>query len=589
MSFLRTASCIFLAVSLLAGACSEEEAAAPPRPTPKPKAAAATAKKTTGAEGNVQAKAKAFLDKYYEDFAKAELQQTTTQWTAENSGKKEDFDTFAAADLAVKTLHSDKARYEELKGLLAAKDKLDPLTRRSLEVADLAFKGNQLPREILEKMVGESAAIEQIFNTYRADLGGKKYSNNDLLEMIAKERKTDKRKAIWEALKQVGAEVAPRLTALAKTRNEAAKILGYADYWDMQVRLQEHDPGLLVAIFADLERVTSAPFKTMKEELDKELAERFKVKPEDMMPWHYDNPFFQAAPPSAKADLDGFYKGKDREEIVRTAKKFYEDIGLPLGDVLDRSDFYEREGKSQHAFCTAIDRKGDVRMLLNIKPTCEWMGVMLHESGHAAYAKYLDFSLPFNLRDSAHIFTTEGVAMLFEALAKNPAWLVEFAGANPARVKEQESAILEQRRREQLIFTRWTLVMFNFEKDMYANPDQDLNKLWYDYVERFQFLKRPQGRNAPDWAAKPHFTIAPVYYHNYMLGELFAAQLRTTIARQVKHDGPISALSYAGRKSVGEFLRKKIFEPGMTKPWPEFVTEATGQPLSPAAYAQELK
>ncbi|MDD5307220.1 MAG: M2 family metallopeptidase [Deltaproteobacteria bacterium] len=584
MSVLKTASIIFLAVSLLTGACSQDESAAPPPPAnPKPVAAPAVL------EVDVQAKAKAFLDKYYEDFGKAELAQTTAQWTAENTGKKEDFDAYAAADLAVKTLHSDKARYEELKKLLEAKDKLDPLTRRSLEVANLAFKGNQLPKEILEKMVTESTAIEQIFNTYRADLGGKKLSNNDLLELLAKERRTEKRKAIWEALKQVGAEVAPRLTALAKTRNEAAKLLGYADFWDMQVRLQEHDPGLLVAIFADLERVTNAPFKAMKEELDKELAARFKVKAEDMMPWHYDNPFFQAAPPSSKVDLDDFYKGKDKEEIVRIAKRFYDDIGLPLGDVLDRSDFFEREGKNQHAFCTAIDRKGDVRMLLNIKPTCDWMETMLHESGHAVYAKNLDFSLPFNLRDSAHIFTTEGVAMLFGALGKNPVWMVEYAGASPSKVKDAEGALLEQRRREQLIFTRWTLVMFNFEKDMYANPDQDLNKLWYDDVERFQLLKRPPERNAPDWAAKPHFTIAPVYYHNYMLGELFAAQLRATIAKVVKHDGPLWTLSYSGRKSIGDYLRKKVFEPGMAKPWPEFVTDATGQPLSPAAYAQELR
>ena len=41
------------------------------------------------------------------------------------------------------------------------------------------------------------------------------------------------------------------------------------------------------------------------------------------MPWHYDNPFFQAAPPSEKVDLDEFYKDKTKEDIVTIAEQFY--------------------------------------------------------------------------------------------------------------------------------------------------------------------------------------------------------------------------------------------------------------------------
>jgi peptidyl-dipeptidase A len=566
--------------ALILGCGSKEE------PVPAAKAPDISNKE---AKVDWKGKAKAFLDKYFEDFSKAELEQTTAYWKAANSGKKEDFDAFADKDLALKVLHSDATRYAALKEILAAKDTLDPLTSRALVVADLQFKQNQLPKDILEKMSREQAAIEQLFNTYRADLGGKKYSNNDLLEMIAKEKRSDRRKAIWEALKQVGVEVAPRLIALAKIRNQAAGILGYANFWDMQVRLQEHDPAMLVSLFAELEKLTDEPFRAMKARMDGELSRRFDVKPEEMMPWHYDNPFFQSPPPSAKVDLDAFYKGKTKEEIVEIGKKFYGDIGLPLGDIVDRSDYYEREGKDQHAFCIAMDRKGDVRSLLNVKPTCEWMETMLHESGHAVYYKGLDFSLPYNLRESAHIFTTEAVAMLFGALAQNPAWMVAYAGADEKKVKAAEPDILEQRRREQLLFARWSLVMLNFEKALYENPDQDLNKLWYDDVERFQLLHRPADRNAPDWAAKPHFTIAAVYYHNYQLGELFAAQLRATLAKMAKHEGPASTLSFNGRKDFGEFLRTKVFYPGMTRPWPQFVEEATGQPLSPAAYAAELK
>jgi len=69
-----------------------------------------------------------------------------------------------------------------------------------------------------------------------------------------------------------------------------------------------------------------------------------------------------------------------------------------------------------------------------------------------------------------------------------------------------------------LIFVRWAMVMICFEREFYRNPDQELNSLWWDLVERFQFLTRPEGRDEPDWAAKIHFATAPVYYHNISWG-----------------------------------------------------------------------
>jgi peptidyl-dipeptidase A len=101
-------------------------------------------------------------------------------------------------------------------------------------------------------------------------------------------------------------------------------------------------------------------------------------------------------------------------------------------------------------------------------------------------------------------------------------------------------------------------------------------------------LKRPADRNQPDWASKPHFTIAPVYYHNYMLGELFASQLRGYLAKLANHTGPSSTLSFNGRKDFGQFLTDKVFRPGMAQPWPQFVEQAVGEPLTAKYFATEV-
>ena len=228
----------------------------------------------------------------------------------------------------------------------------------------------------------------------------------------------------------MGGVVAPRLRELAELRNQAARQLGFADYWDMQIRLQEHDPQQLLALFAELEQLTREPFTRMKANMDGQLARRFGIAPDQLMPWHYDNPFFQAAPPSDQVDLDEFFQQRSKEDIVEIARVFYRDVGLPVEEILRRSDLYEREGKDQHAFCTSIDRADDVRTLCNVKPTAEWMDTVLHELGHAVYDVGVDRNLPYNLREPAHAFTTEGVAMLFGALAKTPAWLVDYAQAD---------------------------------------------------------------------------------------------------------------------------------------------------------------
>jgi len=130
--------------------------------------------------------------------------------------------------------------------------------------------------------------------------------------------------------------------------------------------------------------------------------------------------------------------------------------------------------------------------------------------------------------------------------------------------------------------------MLRFEKAMYENPDQDLNKLWWDQVEKYQFLRRPSGRNAPDYASKIHIVSAPVYYHNYMMGELFAAQLHHAIAREIYKGAQPANVVYVGNKDVGRFMREKVFEPGRTLPWNELTRFATGAELSAEAFAKDF-
>src|SRR5262245_57687889 len=131
--------------------------------------------------------------------------------------------------------------------------------------------------------------------------------------------------------------------------------------------------------------------------------------------------------------------------------------------------------------------------------------------------------------------------------------------------------------------------MLRFEKSMYENPDQDLNKVWWDLVEQYQLLKRPAGRNAADYASKIHIVSAPVHSQNYMMGQFFASQLHHAIALDVlKGAAPRTAL-YNGRPEVGAYLREKVFGPGRTRDWDGLTAFATGERLNPKAFAADFK
>jgi SPFH domain / Band 7 family len=112
-------------------------------------------------------------------------------------------------------------------------------------------------------------------------------------------------------------------------------------------------------------------------------------------------------------------------------------------------------------------------------------------------------------------------------------------------------------------------------------------------VQRLQTeaeIKRLQERerNAPDYASKIHIVIAPAYYHNYMMGQLFASQVHHTIAREVLKTDPDHAL-YVRHKSVGRYMSKRVFAPGKTLPWNDLTRIATGEELNPKAFAEDFR
>ena len=500
-------------------------------------------------------------------------------WRVTTTGSKEAEEKFSEAKEKLLKLLSNKEYFARLKEFRNSGQIDNALLSRQLTILYNQFVTNQLKEEDIKKIVGLETEIESIFTNFRAEYQGKKISDNEINKILTEEQDSFKRQEVWEASKQVGEQVSAVILEAVKHRNKTARELGYSDYFSMCLESQELNEQELFKTLDKLKALTDGPFKERKGKLDEALAKRFGIGTDEIMPWHYSDRFFQEVPNTGEMDQDKLYQGKD---IAAIASNYFSSIGLDVSDILKKSDLYEREGKNQHAYCIHIDKKGDVRILCNITENEKWMSTTLHELGHGVYDKYLDISLPYLLREPAHMFTTEAIAMLFGRLTQSPEWLVEAAGISPQEAKALDTSLREYLTLQMLVFIRWSLVMVYFERALYKNTDCDLNTLWWDKVEEIQLVRRPAGRNAADWASKIHFGIAPVYYHNYILGELTASQIQSAIKKHIKSE------SMVNNEKIGRFLIENIFKPANRFTWNEMLVLATGEPLNPEHFVKQF-
>jgi peptidyl-dipeptidase A len=440
--------------------------------------------------------------------------------------------------------------------------------RRRLDLLHDDMLRHQIPDGLRSRIVELETSVDLRFSRHRGVVGGEEVGDTEIKRILRRSGDPLKRREAWEASKTVGAVVADDVRALARLRNEAARSLGHRDWFALSLATDELDEERLVETLAETDRVTAAPFARWKGALDERLAERFRCAVADLRPWHHADPFFQEVPPEGAVDLDPYFDGAD---IVDLARRTIEGVGLEAQGIIERSDVYPRDGKNQHAFCIDIDRRGDVRVLANLVTTHESADTMLHELGHGVYDLGFRDDLPWQLR-STHLVATEASAILFGSLAGRREWLERVLGLGAREGAELEPRLRAARAVELLVFTRWVLVMNAFERALYANPDGDLDRLWWELVARYQGVTPPEDRRAPDWAAKIHIAVSPVYYHTYLYGAIVALQLDAALQSEV---GGI-----VDRSEAGALLRERLFAPGQSVRWDRLVEDASGSPLS---------
>jgi len=494
-------------------------------------------------------------------------------WDANVEANDETERRRADAELAWSNVLAERGLFDRVQKAAANGDGLGG---RRLELLRNLMLPHQLPESLRARIIELEASVEARFSRHRGVVRGEEVDDNAIKRILRESDDSAERREAWEASKTVGAAVSDDVRELARLRNEAARALGHRDWFALSLARDEMDEDRLVETLAAADRATAEPFGRWKAALDSRLAERFGLAVSELRPWHYADPFFQEPPSEGGVNLDPLFAGED---VVALARGTFERIGLEVAGILDRSDLYPRQGKCQHAFCIDVDRGGDVRVLANVVDNHSWTETMLHELGHGVYDLGFDESLSWILRDT-HLVTTEATALLFGALGGDRDWLERVRGVDAGEAEALEGGLRSARVADLLVFTRWVLVMNGFERILYADPDGDLDAAWLELVARHQLLTPPEGRAAPDWAAKIHIAVAPVYYHTYLYGSIVALQLRDALRAE--------AGGLVDRPEAGELLAGRLFAPGQSVRWDHLVEQATGAQLTVASLAREV-
>lgn len=296
-------------------------------------------------------------------------------WNANITGTEEDYAKSEKASFEYAKIFTDTIAFAKLRRIKESGEVKDSLLARQLELLYNSFLGGQVDTSMIAEQIRMETEISKKYGNFRAIVNNKEIPDNEVENILRKSSNNSELQKAWEGSKMIGPLVAEDIIRLVKHRNSIARELGFNNYHEMSLKLSGQEPAEVTSILDELDELTRDGFAQLKNEIDMYFSKKYRVPAGQLQPWHYQNRYFQEAPEIYSVNFDKYY---EKQDPVKLASAFYSGIGLPVEPILEKSDLYEKPGKNQHAFCTDIDRAGDVRTLNNIRPDSYWMNTILH-------------------------------------------------------------------------------------------------------------------------------------------------------------------------------------------------------------------
>ncbi len=424
--------------------------------------------------------------------------------------------------------------------------------RRRLKIFSRAFLSAQVEND--PNLFKIADRIEKRIVEFKPKVNGEEISRSEMSRIMESESDRDKRKKAFYGGKELDNQIENDVIRLFQERNKLARKLGYKDYVELGLELQDIKETELKDLFTQVKESTEAKWRETLEKCRKDM-DLNKIESWDL------SYYLQTVMPSPAPERF------PKSDIIPVFRNSLRDAGGDL-DILPIR-VYQRD-IPYGGLCMGIKHGEDVRILANPKDGLIWYDALFHEFGHGIHSSLLDTS-SYIVAGGDPAFFWEGVAGVFERIVMEPAFLKKRFS-----LSDQETEnVLRIARLQRIRWYRSIAVSCLLEWSVYrgeSDPRRKLRELSAEYLGIM-----PPERTG--WAGNTLYTTHPLYSQNYLLMDVMALQT-------------IEAFRYKFKKFPGpklfSFIVKHYIKPAAWTPWRQKIINATGNSLTADALNRYL-
>ena len=540
-----------------------------------------------------------YIDKNVDLIRNFTMESTVALWNVNLSGNEQDYKKLINLELDFNSTYQSKTglfspdKFTPFTENVFTKEKdfellrkiknsgliTDAMLKRQLTVLYQSFMGPQVEANRYQKLRFAETKLWQSFSAISVELEGKKFAGGQLDSIRKNSTDTTVLKKVYAAYREKGRQIAGDIILMVKMRNEFARDFGYTDYYQLALETKDQTPEKIKTLLDEIELKTHDQFFEAKSLVDKVLSKRYHTNIRDLRCYHYNDERSSYLPRKFSEKMDSLYRKSDP---IGLASQFFSGIGLPVQDVIEKSDLNYRKGKSAGTSIFNVDFKNDLRMMATVKENSDGMRKIMHLCGHASHYKNISDTIPYLLKDPNSV-VAEGIASFFENMTMNNLWLKSEFNMDSISNREYKLLCMHFMQVDRLYRFRRLLVKSVFEREIYKNPDQNLGALWYRLNKEYLGISPPKDQNTTDWATTSYFTSFSCGVHNFVLADLFAGQLQHYIEKNILN---VMNPVYQNNKSVGQYLVSQVYRYGDLLPWEQLIEKSTGEPLNPFIFCR---
>ncbi|MDY6358397.1 MAG: M3 family metallopeptidase [Cyanobacteriota bacterium] len=486
-------------------------------------------------------------------------------WDFYINSSAENLKAYETAQNEFNTLFSDKKLYDKFKNI--NKNDLPHHEKKQLKDILRTFEERLESGELFKFLEQKENEIAQKYNSYIPEIDGRQTSKTEISKILQVETDADTRQKAYEANIKGGDLIAQDMKEFVIKRNEFAKNKGYDNFFDYKLKEDyDVDADFLEKLINEVYDNSKDKIKKIQDEKYSQLKEFFKT--DNLQGWHYG----LLTDTNPEKPVNKILEHYSVEDI---SKNTYKGMGFDIDRYLAKGnltlDLYPRKGKNTHGFCFGIDPGRDSRILANLRNDTRSLDTLNHELGHCMYDLNISRDLTVIDRAPASSAFTEAIAMMGGDLQKRENIL------NNIIPEDKIIPFKNSFKKDEALFIANSLLIIDFEREMYKNPNQDLTKLWADL--RLKYRNQNHKPNN-EWATIPHYLSHPAYYQNYFRAAVMKAQIYNHLHEKL---GNITE-----NADTAKYMTDNIFSKGASVDEYDLVKELTGKEFSAKDFIANL-